>query len=149
MEAQTHTLVTPEGLVEITSAPRRTRRDQARAAEHAAFVADNWTSLAAAAWDGYRRHGAGAVVLWRKAAPRRLFRRPFAPERLWYATQVHSLPEATEADFDGWEARRLEDYDPLREALVVIVEGGRLCGHVVRGDASPEAVNARSRIREN
>ena len=149
MTSETTTLATPEGLVQIQAAPDRSRRAVARSAEHVAFLGDHWPSLKAAAWEGYRRHGAGAVVLWRDAAPRRVFRRPFEPERLWFTTQIHALPGTVEADFSGWEAERLEDYDPDREALVVFVEGGRPQGYVVRGSLGPSDARAQARASEN
>lgn len=149
MSDDTQTLATADGLVEITASPDRSRRRRDRAAEHVAFVAGHWASLKAAAWEGYRRHGAGAVVLWRSEPPRRVFRRPFEPERLWYATQIHALPGSIEADFSGWEAQRLEDYDPNTEALVVFVEGGRPQGYVVRGTVLPAEARRRSRVGDN
>ena len=149
MTPDTTTLATPDGLVEITTPGDRPRRQRARAAEHTEFIGDHWASLKAAAWEGYQRHGAGAVVLWREDAPRRVFRRPFEPERLWYTTQIHALPGSTESDFSGWEAQRLETYDPHAEVLVVFVEGGRPQGYVVRGTLGPEAAHSRARASQN
>ena len=136
---ETLTLATPHGLLQIAQAAERPRRQRARAGDHRRFVADHWPELAAAAFEGYRRHGAGAVVLWREAPPRRLLRRAFEPERLWYTTQIHALPGTAEADFDGWEAEQLESYDPQGEALVVFVEGGRPQGYRIAGDPAPPA----------
>ena len=141
---ETLTLATPQGLLEIAQSGGLARGPRARAAEHHGFLADHWAELAAAAYEGYRRHGAGAVVLWRESAPRRLFRRPFEPERLWYTTQIHALPGTTEADFDGWEAHQLELYDPEGEALVVFVEGGRPQGYRVAGDPTPPRARQRA-----
>lgn len=146
---ETLTLATPQGLLEIAQAADRSRRQRARAGEHHGFLADHWPELAAAAYEGYRRHGAGAVVLWREEAPRRLLRRPFEPERLWYTTQIHALPGTTEADFDGWEALQLELYDPQGEALVVFVEGGRPQGYRVAGAPAPPEARGRAGIALN
>ena len=131
------TLVTPRGAVTITSHPDAPRRQQARADAHRDFLASHWAELAAAAYEGYQRHGAGAVVLWRNDAPRRFRPRPFEPERLFYTTQIHNLPGTTEADFDGWEARQLETYDPESEGLVVFVEGGGVVGYRAAGTPPP------------
>lgn len=145
----TSTLATPHGLVTITAAGRPPRRVRARAAEHRRFLAEHWAELSAAAFEGYRRHGAGAVVLWREDGPRRFRPRPFEPERLWYTTQIHAIPGTTDDDFDGWEARQLETYDPQAEGLVVFVEGGGLAGYRVAGDPPPPEALRRSRARLN
>ena len=142
-------VATPRGLVTITSATPRSRRSRSRAEAHRDFLAGHWAELSAAAYEGYRRHGAGAVVLWRGEAPRRFRPRPFEPERLFYTTQIHSLPGTTEADFDGWEARQLETYDPDAEGLVVFVEGGGVVGYRVAGQPSPREALRTARAREN
>ncbi len=142
-------LATPRGLVTITSAPVRTRRGRARGEAHRTFLADHWPELSAAAFEGYSRHGAGAVALVRAGAPRWFRPAPFEPERLLYTTQIHSLPGATEADFDGWEARQLESYDPRSSALVVFVEGKTLAGYRVAGQPSPPVALREARAREN
>lgn len=131
------TIATARGLVTVSTRPGLRRHARSRADAHRSFLASQWPELAAAAYEGYRRHGAGAVVLWRDVAPRRFRPRAFEPERLFYTTQIHTLPGTTEADFDGWEARQLETYDPKSEGLVVVVEGGSLIGYRVRGTPSP------------
>lgn len=136
------TYVSAEGLIEVT---REARAPSARRAEaHARFVADHWPELSAAAYEGYLRHGAGAVVLWRERAPGRLRPRPFAPERLWYATQVHNLPGAGPDAFDGWAARQLEHYDPREAAVVVIIEGQHMAGYRVTGPPDPPEAHRRA-----
>ena len=153
MPERSDTLVTARGLVTVVAeaapAPRGWRRwlpwrrpaeDPARSA-HRDLIGDHWVELSAAAYRGYRRHGAGAAVV---VAP------PGAgPElalgRLVFVTQVHTLPGASEADFDGWAAQQLETYDPEAEALVVFAEPERIVGYLVRGDVSPpEALRAAS-----
>ena len=143
----TTTLSTPRGLVAITGRAGAAHRK--RAGDHRQFLADHWAELSAAAFEGYRRHGAGAVVLWRDAAPRRFRPRPFEPERLWYTTQVHAIPGASRDDFDGWEARQLESYDPRSEGLVVFVEGQALAGYRVAGDPAPPDALRQSKARMN
>lgn len=128
---------TPHGAVAITSSSGRPRRVRRRAEAHRRFIAGHWPSLAAAAYEGYRRHGAGAVVLWRDVRASRFSATPFEPEGLFYTTQIHALPGTTEADFDGWEARQLETYDPAAAALVVIVEGRDLAGYHASGATAP------------
>lgn len=142
-------LPTPHGDLAITAPASRSRRARQRREAHVQFVAGHWPSLAAAAYEGYRRHGAGAVVLLREAGAPRFRPRPFAPERLFYTTQIHALPGATEADFDGWEARQLESYDPAAEALVVIVEGRDLAGYHVAGPPSPPEALRQARAALN
>ncbi|MEM0963755.1 MAG: hypothetical protein AAGK21_14605 [Bacteroidota bacterium] len=149
MPDPTLSIATPRGLVTITSNADVPRRTQARADAHRAFLADHWVELAAAAYEGYRRHGAGAVVLWRQQAPRRFRPRPFEPERLWFTTQIHNLPGTTEADFEGWEARQLEVYDPEAEALVVFVEGSGVVGYRVAGQVPPAEALRQSQAAHN
>ena len=143
------TFVTPRGPVTVTSRPDAPRRVRARADAHRDFLASHWAELAAAAFEGYQRHGAGAVVLWRQDAPRRFRPRPFEPERLFYTTQIHNLPGTTEADFDGWEAHQLETYDPRADALVVFVEGGGVVGYRVAGSPPPPRALLDARAGQN
>ncbi len=142
-------VATPRGLVTITSPTPASRRARARVDAHRDFLAGHWAELSAAAYEGYRRHGAGAVVLWRSERPRRFRPRPFEPERLFYTTQIHNLPGTTEADFDGWEAHQLETYDPDAEGLVVFVEGDGVAGYRVAGQPSPPQALLATRAREN
>lgn len=134
------TFATPDGLLAVTTASVPDRR----AADRIRFVTDHWPELAAAAWEGFRRHGAGAVVLWRDAAPSRWRRAGFEPERLWFATQLHVLPGISARTFDGWEAAQIETYDPRAEAVVVFLEGGTLFGVRVSGAPSPPDARARA-----
>lgn len=142
-------VATPRGLVTITAPRPASRRRRTRQQAHRDFLASHWAELSAAAYEGYRRHGAGAVVLWRSERPRRFRPRPFEPERLFYTTQIHALPGTSEADFDGWEARQLETYDPQTEGLVVFVEGDGVAGYRVAGQPSPPEAHRASRAREN
>lgn len=142
-------VATPSGLVTIVSRSDRPRRARARAQAHRDFLIEHWAELSAAAYEGYRRHGAGAVVLWRDQAPRRFRPRPFEPERLSYTTQIHNLPGTTEADFEGWEARQLETYDPESEGLVVFVEGEGVVGYRVAGQPPPPVALRASNARHN
>ena len=137
------TLVTPDGLVTVTTAPpprpswwRRLfrRRPAAPPAEtHRNLIADRWLGLCAAAYQGYRRHGAGAIGLLADPEDPATIR----TDRLVYVTQIHTLPGATEADFDGWSARQLETYDPRAEALVVVARPEGITGFLVRGSVTP------------
>ncbi|GAB5534334.1 MAG: hypothetical protein Rubg2KO_05830 [Rubricoccaceae bacterium] len=98
---------------------------------------DHIDELAAAAFEGYSRHGAGAVVLWRDSKPRRFRPRPFEPERLWYSTTVHALPGVGKTLFDGWEAQQVETYDPQLESVVLFVEGSHVRAYRVEGPVAP------------
>ena len=149
LPGRTTSQVSPAGLVSITSVATPTRTVAAREADHAALLASHWPELAAAAAEGYARHGAGAVVLWREGAARWARRRPFEPERLWYATQVHTLPGAGPDAFDGWEAHLIEVYDPRTEAVVVFAEGTAFAGYRISGSPSPPEALRRSRAATN
>lgn len=148
-EPRTTSLVTPKGLVTITAEPTPSRASLRREPEHVAFLGDHWPQMAAAAYGGFLEHGAGCVVLWRETPPRRWRQRPFEPERLWYATQAHVLPGASEAHFDGWEAELIETYDPEHEALVVFAEGGRISGYQLRGAIAPPEARRGAAARLN
>ena len=143
------TLATPDGLVTVEGAPPPRRRWWQRRrpadpsdARYRAFLAEHWVALSAAAYRGFRRHGAGAVALAVDVATPR-------PDRLAYVTQVHTLPGATEADFDGWAARALETYDPEQEALVVFAEPRRIVGYLVRGTTPPAEAMRRAAASGN
>ena len=139
---------TPKGPVRIAMAENR-RAGTARCREHQQFVADHSRELAAAAFEGYSRHGAGAVVLWRETSPRRFRPRPFEPERLFYSTQLHVLPGATEATFDGWEAEQIEVYDPQSESIVLFIEGSIFTAYRVSGPTAPPDALVGARARWN
>ena len=136
------TLVTPDGLVTVTTAPpprrrwwHRLRRGPEPSAADAFrdLIADRWLGLSAAAYQGYRRHGAGAIGLLADPDGSGSIR----ADRPVYVTQVHTLPGATRADFDGWSARQLETYDPRAEALVVVARPDGITGYLVRGSVPP------------
>ena len=139
---------TPEGPVRIGMAASRDA-ESARRRAHQRFLAGHSRELAAAAFEGYSRHGAGAVVLWRETAPRRFRPRPFEPERLFYSTQLHVLPGATEATFDGWEAEQIERYDPQTESVVLFVEGAVFTAYRVSGPTPPPDALQAARARWN
>ncbi len=148
-EPRTETLVTARGLVTVTAAPEPGRAAARREPALRAFLADQWEGLAAAAYGGFREHGAGAVVLWRDEKPRLWRPRPFEPERLWFATQAHVIPGATRMDFDGWVADLIETYDPEREAIVVFSEGGAVSGFLVSGTLAPPQAHVAAGARLN
>ena len=159
--ARTTTLVGPTGQVEISAHPAPDRKRARREEAQCLFVADHWASLAAAAHAGYREHGAGAVVVLAARPEKRTWLdhldaafRPWArrvemeTQSLWYATQLHTLPGAGDAWFSGWEARQVEEYDPRREAVVVLLDGPPVAFRVA-GSPSPEAAYQRSRVGLN
>ena len=86
-------------------------------------------------------HSQGPIVLSTRAA-----------ERGWAREDGHNvvLHELAHVfDFDGWEARQLETYDPEAEGLVVFVEGDGVAGYRVAGQPSPPEAHRASRAREN
>ena len=143
-------LVTPDGLVSVAFERPASRSVQRRHDDHVEFVADHVAQLLAASQDGFERYGPGAVVLVRDGAASSWFRkRPFEPQNLYYTTQVHALPMATEADFDGWEARQIETYDPAQEAVAVFIDGDHLRGYRIRGTMPPAEARVVSRLGLN
>ena len=131
--SDSQTLATPAGLVTVVSKPVTRRWWQRRPepnAAHLGFLTDHWLELSAAAYRGYLRHGAGAVAVIDHADE------DTWASRLVYTTQIHTLPGATEADFEGWPAHQLETYDPESEALTVFA-GDAVTGYVLRGSVPP------------
>ena len=158
---RTTVLVGPAGLVEIAAHPEPARPQRQREPDQQLFIADHWPSLAAAAHVGYREHGAGAVVVLAAQPPKRswldhldaAFRGPrladrFETQSIWYTTQIHTLPGTGEAWFDGWEGLQVEQYDPTREAVIVLLDGVPSAYRVVGAPAPPTAYE-RSRVGLN
>jgi hypothetical protein len=162
---RTTTLVGSGGSVSITAHPDPGRVRRRREPRHLPFVADHWLSLAAAAHAGYREHGAGAVVVLASSPAAQswldhldaAFRGPrrtgkLETQSIWYTTQVHTLPGAGEAWFDGWEARQIEHYDPRREAVIVLLgeDGtGDPSGYRVAGTPAPADAYRQARVGLN
>ena len=162
---RTTTLVGPAGTVEITAHPSPGRVRRRLEPRHQEFVADHWPSLATAAHAGYREHGAGAVVVLAAAPAARSWldhldaafrgaRRDahLETQSIWYTTQIHTLPGAGEAWFDGWEAQLIETYDPRREAVIVLLgpdASGAPSGYRVVGTPAPKQAYERTRVGLN
>jgi hypothetical protein len=142
-------LATPDGLLTVAEQAAAGRGEASRAGAHRTFLAAHWLGLAAAAFAGYEEYGPGAVMLWRDQKAPRLRPRPFEPERLFFATQVHTLPGVGPLEFEGWEASLIETYDPQRDAVVIVVEGAAIRGYRLSGDVHPPEALRRSRIGLN
>lgn len=142
--SRTHTFATSSGPVflEERDAGRTSRK---RSAFYHSFLVDNGIELAAAAFEGFTRYGPGAVILWRGKGRRWFGRTPFAPEQLWFSTQLHSLPGVSSIRIDGWEARQIDTYDPHRESVVAIVEGGLCLAFRIQGPISPPDAHRHAR----
>ncbi|MEL6770136.1 MAG: hypothetical protein AAFP18_03645 [Bacteroidota bacterium] len=151
-EARTTTLASQDGVLTIAMKPQVERSVRRVEGLHQQFIADHWPSLAAAAFDGWKRHGAGAVVLIGSAKSSFFGRsEPFVAETIWYTTQVHNVPGAPEEWFSGWEADQLETYDPDTESLLIFVdvESDLRCGYRVEGMLAPPEAHVHARARFN
>ena len=151
-EARTTTLASQDGVLTIAMKPQVERSMRRLEGLHQQFIADHWPSLAAAAFDGWKRHGAGAVVLI-GGAKSSFFGRsePFVAETIWYTTQVHNGPGAPEERRSGREADQLETYDPDTESLLIFVDVERdlRCGYRVEGMLAPPEAHVPARARFN
>jgi len=147
MDTLTETLAAAGGTLTVLRPVPATARASRRVPEHLRFIGEHWPGLSAAAYAGFTRHGAGAVVLFGGENPagpvlrRRGSGRPFEPQRLFYATTLLGLPGPPPADWTAtWEARRMDTYDPETEGLVVFVEGeAPPRGYLVSGSPAPRA----------
>jgi hypothetical protein len=157
METITETLAGPGGgtLTVLRSSEARGMR---RVPAHLRFLSDHWPGLAAAAYAGFTKHGAGAVVVFGEPEASegslrlRLSRaaRPFRAQRLWYATSFDGLPRAGRDWTAMWETARLDSYDPEHEGLVLFLEGEALPrGYVVSGSPPPPAAFANAQAMLN
>lgn len=157
METLTQTLVGEAGTVTIAR-PALGGRAARRAPDHMQFIADHWPGLAAAAYAGFLRHGAGLVVLFGEAEGETFLSRwglarrsePFRAHRLFYATAVQAIPGVPRDWAGTWEALQLETYDPEREGLVALVEGKAApCGYRVVGGLRPPEAHLRAQTMLN
>ena len=146
-EPETFTTVTPVGLVEVVAGPSPSRRETAWRDDEVEFLHERASGLVAAAWDGFARHGAGAVVLWKDDEADG--DTPLRPSRLAYTTSILSIPGAGEREFDGWAASLVESYEPKREAVVVFTDPSGLRGYRLRAPMPPPQASQAMRIALN
>lgn len=158
MQTITETLAASVGTVTVTRPVEVSRRARRRAPDHLQFIAEHWPSLAAAAYSGFRQHGAGVVVLFGEAEGESLMERlrpgrraaPFRVHRLWYATTLQAVPTRVAQWRGAWEAEQLERYDPELEGVVLFVEGREVpCGYRAGGMLRPPAAHLRMQATLN
>lgn len=141
-EPRTATYASEEGLIEITAPPAPAEREAEHA--HHQFIVDNWKRLAAAAFEGFQRHGIGVVVIEareREAA----FEHPFTAHALAYATGLGMWTQTPpHSSAPAWLDEQFQTYEPRRAGLFLF-RGNRSAPHpyhVEGTPAPPEAFRA-------
>lgn len=94
---------------------------------HCAFIMLNWDLAAAAAWQGYVKHGRGAIVIdvnWAKDPP------PGMPYYFGSTQAAYVSQRMVKRQLDGWDwpdfERMVRQYDPNTEVVFMFLrtDGG-------------------------
>ncbi|HET6568916.1 MAG TPA: hypothetical protein VFG50_13200 [Rhodothermales bacterium] len=138
MEFRTTTYIEATGTVEIISPAVSAVPGKLEAEQHQLIV-EHWESFAAAAYEGFRRFGAGAVVIEENKNHSEEIRHPFLRHMIWYA-----------AGLDAWIGREnlqdavkyldvhLDAYDPSDACVFVFLrEKAPTRVYLARGPVSP------------
>lgn len=123
--------------IEITALPGLGREDAIEEAQHQ-FITDNWASLGAAAYEGFRRFGIGAVIIHETPPASRTVPHPFVTYQVSYAASFGAWMRTTFAD-DASKVlgEAFETYDPRESGVFVFV----------RGEEPPRAYHIESTLR--
>lgn len=121
MKFRTSTYVEGSDIIEI-SMPETVESSNGMEAEQHRTIVDNWESFAAAAYEGYRRFGAGAVVVEEEKVNQASVRHPFLTHVIWYATSVAAWAEqGILRGASGWIEEQMERYDPTLSCMFVFL----------------------------
>ena len=119
------TFISGSDVIEIASRPDGPGGDAVEARQHR-FIVDQWDRLAAAAYEGFKRFGVGAVVL--EEEPRRgsAVEHPFAVYDVWYATSFSAwMRRRLQEDQAGWAEAQFETYDPGEAGVFMFLRKGK------------------------
>lgn len=107
--------------IEITALPGLGSEDAVEDAQHR-FITDNWASLGAAAYEGFRRFGIGAVIIHEAPPSADVVPHPFVTHQVSYAASFGAWMRTTFED-DASEVldEEFESYDPRESGLFVFV----------------------------
>ncbi|ARA92924.1 hypothetical protein AWN76_006940 [Rhodothermaceae bacterium RA] len=125
--------------IEITALPGLGREDAVEAAHHR-FITTHWPSLGAAAYEGFRHFGIGAVIVHEAdaAGTSTGVGRAFVRHQLSYAAGVGTWMRTAFGDAASEAlAEELEAYDPREAGLFVFV----------RADEPPRVYRVESTLR--
>ena len=121
MKFRTSTYVEGSDVIEI-SMPETAQPSNALEAEQHRTIVENWESFAAAAYEGFRRFGAGAIVVEEDKINQAGVRHPFLTHVIWYATSVAAwAQQGILKGVSGWIEEQIERYDPRGACMFVFL----------------------------
>ncbi len=146
MQYRKSTYIEDDGVMEILMPPASSASDPVEDEQHQ-FIRRNWESFAAAAYEGFRRYGVGALVVSENPQGERRVPHPFAAHSVWYATTLEGwtdLGRSEEAVL--WWREQTEAYDPREACLFVFLREGEP-PRLYRVQGSVRPVEALTRMR--
>ena len=135
------TFISGSDVIEIASCPDGPRGDAVEEGQHR-FIVDQWDRLGAAAYEGFRRFGVGAVVLQEDAERESPVEHPFAVYNVWYATSGSAwMRDRLKSDRAAWAEAQFETYDPREAGVLMFLREGEAARTylVVATPTPPEA----------
>jgi hypothetical protein len=146
MPSQTRTYREGSEIIEITSPGDPYHLDEREIVQHRCIV-ENWESFAAAAYEGFRRFGIGAVIVEEDALSENQVRHPFLRHKIWYATSFEAwVKQGYEVGAGSWLEEQIQAYDPQSACMFIFLrEDGHPRIYLVESTLKPAA--ALSRIK--
>jgi hypothetical protein len=139
MDERTTTITTQDTTVLIAT-PLTTPGPDAMEEFLHQLIASNWIAFAAAAYEGFRRHGTGVLVLTsEEGKPERTEKESLTISLSYAVSKATWLNEQLQAPDAGWIRRQMAHYDPSATVLYMIVFGGQTRTYRVSSTVSPEA----------
>jgi hypothetical protein len=121
MKFRKSTYVEGSDIIEI-SAPETTHPPGTLEAEQHRTIVENWESFAAAAYEGFRRFGLGAIVVEEDKINQASVRHPFLTHVIWYATSVAAwAQQGLLRGVSTWVEEQMERYDPHDACMFVFL----------------------------
>ena len=137
-----------DGVLDLTAAPG-TPADPAEA-RRLAFVREAWVTLAAAAFEGWRRYGVGTLVVEPAALDRGAFGPAVAPHLLYATGDAPWAFLSRRTPAGAWADDACQTYDPRTTALLVFTADGEAPRfYRVSGTPGPRAAFERVRALRN
>jgi hypothetical protein len=149
MNERTTTITTQENTVLIAT-PTTTPGPDAMEEFLHQLIASNWIAFAAAAYEGFRRHGTGVLVITSENEEPESEENESLTISLSYAvSRAAWLKEQLRAPDAGWMQRQMAHYDPSATVLYMIVFGSETRAYRVSSTVSPEAALQALKARLN
>ncbi len=145
------TTYTTDGLLITVRSSKATPKGDALETDHHAFLVDHWPSLAAAAYQGFKQFGIGAIVIQEHPQDESEAQSAFATYRVWFASSLMDwLGDAVQDKPAQWLDDQLQQYDPNRSGLFIFVdEEGSARPYQAEGTPAPPEAFAAARARYN